>query len=544
MYLSIEDGSFQRDLSDLLYHSVGGFEFHWKGHLFIEGHAAGESSLSVFAQYVEDVGIQAAAAHLRGIFVLLVQQGYDYAVMVDNAGLYRVYLTRQRLANSFLRLLDGREGAARLDRRRAVEFLAYGACNGRATLVPTIRTLGNRTIVRFSERSGVRWFDSKVLAGASTVSGIDVFERYCQALVTACRGKVVGADLTGGFDSRLLVTKLTHYGALLELGVSGPPMSPDVLIAERVATALGQPLHHQLPPSGGKIIDELDDLLAVCDGMLSPVEHWPTVAMQRDRRTAGIELLVSGNGGELLKDFWWWQDFPFYGCRSPNLARLFRYRMHPLPLATRHLTAMATRHYDRVVAGTLRRMRRLATARNTETYDNIYFFMRQNAGGGPAFSFVINNFFDIVVPYLECTNFLFARALPVRARMFNAYHRTQLSRTNQTVASLPTTSGLTSSAAAVDVTGDAIRYGRWAFARLLKKVREVHLQRPMAPMDWQDEALHTLRASMAAARSLNRAKAIGLLAGEVQPADLSLQELSRLLTIAMLVDRYRLVVDP
>ena len=374
MYLGFEGDNWHLEISDLRHSSAGRFAFHWKGHLFIEGHVAGEPSLAVFAQYVDDFGIPAASTHLRGIFVLLIQQGHDYAVMVDNAGLYRLYLTRHRLANSFLRLLDGPGDApVRLDPRRAVEFLVYGTCYGHGTLVREVRTLSGRAIVRFSERSGVRWFDSKVFTDPSADQH-DVFERYCQALVTACERKVVGADLTGGFDSRLLVTMLTHYGARLELGVSGTPASPDVLIAKRVAAALGQSLHHQRPPSGGRLAEELDAFLTICDGMLSPVDQWTAIAMQRERSTRGTELLVSGNGGELFKDFWWWQDFPFYGSRTPNLPRLLQYRMHPLRLVKGHLTPTAAEHYDQVIASTLRRMRRLATARNTETYDNIYFF--------------------------------------------------------------------------------------------------------------------------------------------------------------------------
>ena len=55
--------------------------------------------------------------------------------------------------------------------------------------------------------------------------------------------------------------------------------------------------------------------------------------------------------------------------------------------------------------------------------------------------------------------------------------------------------------------------------------------------------VHLQRATAAAASgSVRSAEAVGLLAGEVQAADLSLQGLGRVVTIAMLVDQCRLIV--
>src|SRR5262249_24876892 len=57
------------------------------------------------------------------------------------------------------------------------------------------------------------------------------------------RGPLV-ADLTGGYDSRLVSSALSRAGATLTVTVNGPLAHSDVVIAEKVTEAAGWPILH------------------------------------------------------------------------------------------------------------------------------------------------------------------------------------------------------------------------------------------------------------------------------------------------------------
>src|SRR5205085_4578813 len=133
----------------------------------------------------------------------------------------------------------------------------------------------------------------------------------------------VSLDLTGGIDSRLLAAAFSYFGMPFELAASGVEGTPDIEIAAEVAKALGKEF---FVTSHDPHRTDWNELFALSDGLFDLGKSDRPLQLQQDRAARGITLAISGAGGELFKDFWWLQDFPFYARKKPNLERLYAMR--------------------------------------------------------------------------------------------------------------------------------------------------------------------------------------------------------------------------
>ena len=132
-------------------------------------------------------------------------------------------------------------------------------------------------------------------------------------------------------DTRALVCMLHYLGLNFEVAVRGKNTDPDVLIATEVAEAIERPLHICYS-SVDDLESQLPSVLNICDGLLDVTKSYSALQVQRERVTRGITLMLSGNGGELYRDDWWLQDFPFYARKEANIERLCAYHLSPKTL--------------------------------------------------------------------------------------------------------------------------------------------------------------------------------------------------------------------
>lgn len=122
---------------------------------------------------------------------------------------------------------------------------------------------------------------------------------------SSVHGDVV-CTLTGGRDSRLVAATLHALGVPFRARTRGAPDHPDVMVAARVAAALGVP-HERIPPptmarEGGDVL-EVDlgartrSVLFACDGMLYAWEN----ALNPSHQPGETGTLFGGGGGESLR---------------------------------------------------------------------------------------------------------------------------------------------------------------------------------------------------------------------------------------------------
>lgn len=138
------------------------------------------------------------------------------------------------------------------------------------------------------------------------------------------------ADLTGGYDSRLVNALLARAGIGFRANTAGEEETVDVRIARDVARAGGLQWQHERLPHGWRLErDQLDEAVGWADGTLDVLLLAEVLWRQRERRRS-YPVVVNGGGGEHFGPMPWVQEFTRAGrSREVNLDNFMHMRMLP-----------------------------------------------------------------------------------------------------------------------------------------------------------------------------------------------------------------------
>jgi len=215
-------------------------------------------------------------------------------------------------------------------------YLTVGSVYGRTTLWQEVERLPAATILEITpggNRESVYW--SPAVEEEITRLSLNETVDYTLALLSrltkrhlAREGKT-WADLTGGFDSRLVTMMMHHVGLSFKASCQGPPDSPDVRISSRIARSLGwEYQHHMLPATWGRDrYTWLFRALGKGDGHVD-LFKLSAVLWDQEQRARELNTSIWGLGGELWRGTIWKQEFLNVGRTSAvNYDRLVRYRV-------------------------------------------------------------------------------------------------------------------------------------------------------------------------------------------------------------------------
>ncbi|MEX0929895.1 MAG: hypothetical protein WD266_08735 [Balneolales bacterium] len=299
-------------------------------------------------------------------------------------------------------------------------------------------------------------------------SPVEAFLEFFAKRVKFLAGRKLSLDLTGGIDSRLVATVLHHFGISFDTVFSRDSgTGEEAEIVRTVAGILGRPV--QILQSAGPVDKkQLNELFQIGDA------HFDVLALRSLRNTqswrkgAGYDLVITGIGGELYKDFWWQQDFPFYTRQKPDLEKLLGMRMHVSALPDKWLGG----HYRfDAKAHLISILERYIQSTNTRTYDQIYYQVKIREQVS-VMTRATGAYLDVYSPLLEKDLLDIGYNLPRRRRFFNRFHRQVITALNPHVARIPTTEGgMTVSGNRMDILNDLSLYGKDKTSKLLTKIR-------------------------------------------------------------------------
>ncbi len=218
-------------------------------------------------------------------------------------------------------------------------YLAVGSVYGRATLWQEVERLPAATVLEITaggRRESVYW--SPVVDEDVLRLSLDESVDYALALISRLTHRHLAregrpwADLTGGFDSRLVTMMMDHVGIPFRASCQGPPDSPDVCISSHIARTLGWEYHHHILPEtwGRERYGWLSRALGKGDGHVD-VFKLSAVLWDQAQRAQVYPTSIWGLGGELWRGTIWKQEFLNVG-RTPvvNYDRLLAYRVMSL----------------------------------------------------------------------------------------------------------------------------------------------------------------------------------------------------------------------
>jgi hypothetical protein len=514
----------------------------WDGFLFQnDGHAEHRAVRSVLESLEGGQPPEVLIRRLRGSFFLVLWDrcaGVSTAA-VDNSGLYSAYRGSRFVANSFLHLLKTEDiGLDDLCAEAVVEFLQLGNVYSGRTLTPHIRRLDADELVRtdgdrlVSEgKGGPQLTDPPAHA--------DLFQAS-EPLASAMRGRQLSIDLTGGFDSRLLACLLCHHGVNFETALSGRETHVDRQLARPVAAALDRPFYFT-EYHGEHILENLEDTLIRLDGLGATICTCDRIlALNDDRRRRGIDIIFRASGGELYKDFFWLQDFPFYWRKTSNLARLHRLRIEFEQLPGRAFTPTYADAYQAARSNRITRLERYRLARNTQTYDNVYFRERVQTWNSREITSCQVAGMPSHAPLSESELVRIGYGASRSMRYYNRLHRHYIGAASPRAARMPTTDGTSASPHWCHMLVDGAGYSRSKLRKLVNKLSERMFNKTIVKScsaDLNAEARLRLVNSQVASQSLRALQEAGILREGISYEDLPPRFHEHVLALGWLVCR-------
>jgi len=192
-------------------------------------------------------------------------------------------------------------------------FLSVGEIYGTHTLWQEVRRLSGGVILEMTPAGSAEsvYWSFTVNDEITRLSLADTAD-YALALLSKVvkqgleREGRVWADLTGGFDSRLVTMLMDRVELPFKACCGGPKRSLDVIISSRIAQGLGWAYEHNiLPEDWGKIrCGWLPRAIGKTDGHLDVLKS-SSVLWDQEQRAREHNVSIWGLGGEIWRGTYW-----------------------------------------------------------------------------------------------------------------------------------------------------------------------------------------------------------------------------------------------
>lgn len=295
------------------------------------------SAAALLARYMA-VGVDVLARELEGVFSIVVCDARDQSMVVitDPMGSLHTYLrqTAQGVWVSTSSIALSNDLA--LDPVGLAEYLAMGIIYEDRSLWLGVRKLAPATVTVIQAgkpRTRVYWH----LAQAFTprLSLQDASEAMMTNLVATLkqlgsRFKPGVSDLTGGYDSRLLLCGILESGLDFEYTVAGPADSGDVLTAKAIANRLGLKLNHiENAPAFSKA--RFEQAIALSDGEYNAFDY-ARILESQGPMSERFDMSLNGSFGEVARGYWWELLWPHIEKSRPlDATKIAEKRFAALP---------------------------------------------------------------------------------------------------------------------------------------------------------------------------------------------------------------------
>jgi hypothetical protein len=512
----------------------------WKGHVYVPGKPAGSDSIAhAITELEAGARLETVIGGLSGVFGLFVHDRArgGWQIATDNAGLYKIFWDQRGAATSLLELTRARR--TRLDQllpAALAEFLAHGAVFGPGTFVTGVRKLRWDELLELPAAGGAPRLLPKRLEAPSLDDGESVVAHF-GPLAHSLTGLKVSADVTGGFDTRLIVCLLHKAGAAFEIAIAGRADAEDVRIAATIARMLERPFF-VTPHDLTQLEAELPLVFHDNDGQMDLCTFHRLRQHCLARLARGVQVMTHGAGGAHFKDSLSFQDFPRYGSPAVNFKRFYDLRIAPVAIPHHYLTTEGATLLAQVRRQALAQFAEFKAATNNESYDRVAYFLRSSEVYGRVYSSYINLGLDVAAPLLDWRNVQVAIKLSPWRRFFNGWHRQVLTAYCPKLAALRTSEGVTASSELRHLLPDIIGYVGMNGSRLAKKASERRRGKPVfvrlgAATVNEPDLIPAVRASGAFAMAFDALKDAGLLAPDLKAEDMREKHVGRILTVGL-----------
>ena len=261
---------------------------------------------------------------LYGNFHVVIQNHSGAWMFGDELGLLQLYSSHgdQLLSTSWMSCLLLQPERV-LDRLATQDYILNGASHGVSSIVSGISRvpanyrfdLSRDVMTHADQKAWIMAYEFASEAAAINSVSATLKERTDSFLNNDPRGLVTA--LSGGFDSRLILSALTAAQCRADLFVYGKPDDEDVLIAQDLGKAIGKPVEviNKAVMDADRTVMDLAKLEANAlffdgtpiDGLFDPGSDHLT----RIRHAKSGKLQLNGGGGEIFRNFFYLGNRPY-----------------------------------------------------------------------------------------------------------------------------------------------------------------------------------------------------------------------------------------
>lgn len=286
---------------------------------------ADESALTAFMQDFERKG-KACFSECSGAFRVRMDYSDGRSLFfADNSGFLRYYISRDT-AGFFPTLADAApERAARRPNYTAIaDFLSYGCVYSWETTVSSVYR-SNPECYYIVENGVITAHDKGLPALENAAAPRDMLARQMSRFISAVKDRgTIGCTITGGTDSRAVLAHLLYNGIRPSLAITEGREADDVRAAREIATILDLPL--TVISDVEEDLSWLDEAIKISDGMMGVCGSYRLYRKADALDAQGISVECGGFAGEIYKNSFINQDYPFY-FGAPRWNRFLRYKV-------------------------------------------------------------------------------------------------------------------------------------------------------------------------------------------------------------------------
>lgn len=404
----------------------------------------GSNSGNAFIKIIKDYkkyDISKVLSNIDGHFFIVLQSKSERKIyfITDNSGSFCVYIYKNGgstcVSTSALSL--SRSCSVTINEDGLCQFLRTGMVCDESTIYNEIKLLspGSLYTCNLSSneiRESCYWRSPEAVSGGvEYVAAVDRFYNELISNFNSLQDRKIICDLTAGFDSRMILAGLmaSCNSKGINTFVFGPEGSREVQLVREYWSALGvNGFHLSLPENWSDLIpDYFEKSFLLSDGEESAFYYAP-ICYANEVKATNFDLSVNGLGGELYRDFWWLQDFP-YGRKAPNLVKLIKYRVLQYEY---EYGVFNDKYVDKMrsVEKSLLRSYLNSSASidcNTLAIDNIYFRQKIRRWASRTIT-TSGNLIDVFSPLITRACIEAAMALPPSYKILGRFDRSVISK--------------------------------------------------------------------------------------------------------------------
>ncbi len=317
---------------------TGALVCYYRGFIYFKGKKAGKESVEVLlGKYLESNEID--LNYFYGAYHLIIENKSTKQVIFfgDNAGNCCFYYNKdlRAFSDTFIEIC----GATRditPDYSAITEFIHFNCIYSESTIC--------NEVLRTSPWNYYTIDASEVRISPKYVSFFDKqtdyknLNHFLKDLLIAASGLKIVCIITGGTDSRTVLANLESLKANFNLVISGSDELVDVQIAKKISKKINRIIH-----ISDETIDELDNksllkLYKRCDGVYGFFSRYRLHKKNIMLEELCVQLELGGVSGELYKNSFLNQDFPFYNIGTINKKRFYKMKINPSNFNNKYFT--------------------------------------------------------------------------------------------------------------------------------------------------------------------------------------------------------------